>query len=246
MSSPAEPHGTYPDIDPRHGLLISVAVQLVPLFTVAAAGDIPLAHQMAASAIEAYAPESRADYVNVARTLAFSMSALALLGKAAAPDLPMPETLRAFARANALNRSADQSERSMMLRRCYLQANPHPEQPAQPPAPGPDPDDAEAEAAIAAAMQIYAACISAQPEAMASETAPAPAPQASTPPPAPAVSLAPPVTAATASAIRYAAPAPDATQVRGAPHKDELLRHSAMPHVAEQIASRMGSSPGSI
>ena len=154
MSNPAEPNRTHPDIDPQHGLLLSVADQLIPLFP-AAAGDFWLARKMAASAIEAYAPETRADYVNVARTLAFSMSAIALLGQAAAPDLTMAEKLRAFARANALNRSADQSERTMMQRRRYHQANPYAEQPAQPPAPGPDPDDAEAEAAIAAAMQIY-------------------------------------------------------------------------------------------
>jgi hypothetical protein len=192
---------------------------------------------MAASAIEAYAPETRADYVNVARTLAFSMSALALLGQAAAPDLTMAEKMRAFARANALNRSADQSERTMMQRRRYQQANPHPEHSTQPPAPGSDPDEAEAEAAIAAAMQIYAASIAAEPEAAAPEPPPATAPQTSTPPAA-AVSLAPPATAE--SAIRYAAPAPDTTQIRGAPHKDELPRHGAMHRMAAQTAAHVG------
>ena len=75
-----------------------------------------------------YKPESHADFVNVARTIAFSMAALALLGKAAREDVTMTEKMRVYGRANALNRSADQSERTMMQRR-RQQAKPPMEQP---------------------------------------------------------------------------------------------------------------------
>ena len=44
----------------------------------------------------------------------------------------MAEQMQAYTRASALNRSADDSERSMMQRRKYHQANPQPEPPPLP------------------------------------------------------------------------------------------------------------------
>ena len=108
MSNPPASNETSPPIDPKIGLILTAAEHLIPLFQ-SSAIDIPLARKMAFSAIEAYRPETRADFVNVARTIAFSMAALALLGQAASQDMTMPEKMRAFGRANALNRSADQS-----------------------------------------------------------------------------------------------------------------------------------------
>ena len=110
MSNPAD------SADAGTGLMLSVAEQLIPLFATAAAG-IPQARRIARSAVEAYAPETRADYINTARIIAFSMAALALLGRAAADEIAIAEKLRIYGRANALNRSAEQSERSMMQRR---------------------------------------------------------------------------------------------------------------------------------
>jgi hypothetical protein len=162
MSNPAVPDQARPDADLRIGLLLSIGEQLIPLFATGIV-DIPLARRMAVSAIEAYEPESRADYVNAARTIAFSMGALALLGHAAAPDTPMPEKMRAYGRANALNRSADQSERTMMQRRRYLQLSPRDEHPTQmfstpePSAPDPTLEDAAVQAAVAEAMAIVLA-----------------------------------------------------------------------------------------
>ena len=148
-----------PDVDPRIGLMFTSAEHLIPLFKTDAV-DTPLAREMAASAIEAYQPESRADFVNVARTIAFSMAALALLGSAASEDMPLAAKMRAFGRANALNRSADQSERTMMQRRRYQQAGasvdrPNPQAAAA--APDPDMDDAEMQARIADVMKEYLA-----------------------------------------------------------------------------------------
>jgi hypothetical protein len=146
---------------PAIGLQFRVAEHLVPFFKVEQI-TIDRARRMAWSALNAYYPEARADYVNAARTIAFSMAALALLGKAVSSnDLSHPEQMRAYGRANALNRSADQSERAMMQRRRYLLDNPQPEPPAietEPEQSERDPvAEAEIQAQVAEAMQDYVA-----------------------------------------------------------------------------------------
>jgi hypothetical protein len=144
-----------PQVDPAAGLMSSIAELLIPLFKTSSI-DRRHARQIAASAIEAYRPETRADLVNVARTIAFSMAALALLGKTASDDLTMPEQMKAFGRANALNRSADQSERTMMQRRRYLQTTLPAERPDyEPDVPGPE--IGEIQAAITEALNEYLA-----------------------------------------------------------------------------------------
>jgi hypothetical protein len=146
-----------PLLNPMLGLLYAVAHHLMPLFKIGTIDD-DLAQQMAVSAIEAYHPETQADYVNVARTIACSITALALLGKTAASDMTLPEQMRAYGRANALNRSADQSERTMMQRRRHQNANPPIEQPELvPEANVPEMALAEAEigAAVADLMREY-------------------------------------------------------------------------------------------
>jgi hypothetical protein len=166
MPAPAAPN--LPPINPRLGLMFAAAHHLLPLFRIGTIDD-RLARQMAVSAIESYHPETRADYVNVARIIAFSMTALALLGKTASPDMALPDQMRAYGRANALNRSADQSERTMMQRRRHQKANPPSEQPSlidpNPVIPDPktdeaaiDPtaiDNAEVQAAVDGIMQEY-------------------------------------------------------------------------------------------
>jgi hypothetical protein len=169
MSTP-----TLPPINPRLGLMFAAAHHLLPLFKIGTIDD-RLARQMAVSAIEAYEPQTRADYVNAARIIAFSMTALALLGKTTNPDMPMPEQMRAYGRANALNRSADQSERTMMQRRRLQKANPSGERPdligPNPTTPDPTPPDpteiadAEIAAAVAGLMKEYQSVASATPAA---------------------------------------------------------------------------------
>jgi hypothetical protein len=164
MPTPDQP------INPTLGLLFIVAQHLMPLFKIGTI-DNHLARQMAVSAIEAYHPETRADYINVARTIACSITSLALLGNTASPDMTPPEKNRAIGRAIALNRAADQSERTMMQRRRHHKANPPAEIPSPMPAPEatttqptmpkpptasqPQTDDAEIQAAVAGVMQEY-------------------------------------------------------------------------------------------
>jgi hypothetical protein len=105
-----------PTIDPSLGLGFVAAAHLIDLFE-GGPVDTNLAREMAHSAIDAYSPQTRADCLNAARTIAFSMAALALLSRIAREPMKLPEQLRAFDRANALNSSADRSERTMMLRR---------------------------------------------------------------------------------------------------------------------------------
>ena len=225
--------------DPKTALMVVAASHLVPLFRI---GSIKYrdAHKMAMSAIAAYHPESRSDYVNIARTVAFSMAALALLAKATAADTPMPDLMRVYGRANALNRSADQSEQTMIRRRAYHAANPPEELPAwmdpglEDPQPDAPADDAIIQAAVAEAMREYnAAVTSTQPE---------------TPPPEPILTAATPSPDANqpATAIHHAAPTPRVNpqsprptasivltdQPRGAPYKTTLMQNTAIPPVA--------------
>jgi hypothetical protein len=241
MSNSTASNQSQSDIDPAFGLIHGLTEHLIPLFPISAV-DVPLARQMALSAIEAYEPESRADYVNVARTLAFSMSALSLLGQAAAQDMTMPEKLRVFGRASALSRSADDTERTMMQRRHYQRAIPRAEQPAEmssrheAPTPEPDMDEAEAQASVAEAMRIYATCASAG--VATAQATPTPLSETAAPKSTPTlVSLGrPPLTAPTA-AIRYNDPRPDGSHPRVSPHKQELLGNSAIQRVVEQSAA---------
>jgi hypothetical protein len=208
MSNP-----TLPPINPRLGLMFAAAHHLLPLFRIGTIDD-RLARQMAVSAIESYDPQTRADYVNAARIIAFSMTALALLGKTANPDMPMPEQMRAYGRANALNRSADQSERTMMQRRRLQKANPLAEPPdliGPDPTP-PDPTeiaDAEIAAAVDGIMREY------QSVGIAAPVKPA-TPKPSTPQP----QVQPPTVP-----FRHNGPR---TQPQATPYKQELLRNSAL------------------
>ncbi|MFL5289373.1 MAG: hypothetical protein ACJ8AW_52550, partial [Rhodopila sp.] len=120
--------------------------------------DTNFAWEMAHSAIDAYSPQTRADCLNAARTIAFSMAALALLSRIARDPMPLPEQLQAFDRANTLNSSADRSEHTMMLRRRTQKTKPA----TTPTASQPEPDrlatpaeEAEIKAIVAEAMKDY-------------------------------------------------------------------------------------------
>ena len=180
MSNPTGSSHACSPIDLNTGLMLTLADLLIPLFTTDTDG-IATARRTAVGAIAAYRPEIPADYVNSARTIAFSMAALSLLGKSASPEMTTQEQMRTFARAIALNRSADQSERTMMLRRRHQQADPNAEQPArpsEPPALDAKIDDARVQAAIGEAMQEYLAArppAKAEPVAANSAGGPTPA-----------------------------------------------------------------------
>ena len=114
--------------DTRAGLIDRLASYLAPFFDTNP-HDLPAAHLTAVRAIASYQPETQADCMNIARSISFSMSALAALRRAAAEMLPALQ-LRYFGGANSLNRSADQSERMMERRRRYQQACASPVPPA--------------------------------------------------------------------------------------------------------------------
>ncbi len=240
--NPAEPFQPQPAIDPGLGLIVTVADHLVPLFATVGI-DIPLARRMALSAIEAYEPRTRADYVNVARTIAFSMSALALLGQAAALDMPMAEKMRAFGRANALNRSADQSERTMMQRRHHQQttvragdaSSAHPAPRRSEPEPDLVLDDDRVDAAVAEAMAV--ALGQARATAMANSAS---HPAASARPTAASETTAPPpehpaaMTRTAATAIHRNSPTADGGHLQLAPHPLRYQQRVSGQHATPQ------------
>jgi hypothetical protein len=141
--------------DPPDDLLDRLADYLVPLF-VTDAEDMRAARLMAVRTIAAYLPETQADLINIGRTIAFSMSALAALGRVASEDMPPALQLRYFARATVLNRAAEQSERSMERRRGVQRSSAPPPEVAQTATDlgdgAAEPDLASAEVAIEAAV----------------------------------------------------------------------------------------------
>ena len=232
--------------------MFTVADHLIPLFKTGSTDD-PLARDIAIGAIDAYRPETRADYVNVARTIAFSMAAIALLGDAAATDMPMPEKMRLLGRAVALNRSADQSERTMIQRRRYQQAalpdelaEPHRETPAT------AADETQMQTAIADAMNEY---LGVRPAPSATAPMPMPTPEpARCPSPLPAPDPAAPadlprierrpkpsaVAPAEASVTdpRYGGTRADAALSQAASYKASLLGQTAMPRTVAKHGDR--------
>ena len=246
---PTPPHPTptrQPRVDPKIGLTFSMSHKLAALFT-STAVDAELAWEMAVSAIEAYRPESRADYVNVARTIAFSMSAMTLLGDANVKTLALSEKLRLFGRAIALDRSANQSERTMMQRQRLQRADPRPDHATNfPPRPDPqeadlDLDDAAAEAAVAEAVEVCRAAINRETSAApATQTRPAPNTLAK-PAPLPAQSPAELPAAAQPSAIHYSDPtASQPTLTR----KQQLLRNTALHQAVDHATPAQPSQSG--
>jgi hypothetical protein len=209
--------GPLPDSNPvtdlLDPLLRHVAERITPLFEIGGA-DKEEARTTAISALAAYDPRSRADFVNIARILAFSMASLAALGLAADDGLSPTHKMRYFGRANALNRSADQTERIMMQRRRGQHAGL-----SAPATTGPDPDialtpqhEAILDAAIEEAMALYQATVT--------PTAAKPEPQTARPHPK---------LAETALHTSGANPRPATL------YRQNLLHGSAMPRVIDNL-----------
>ena len=146
---PIPPAGPY---DPMFGLQEKIASLLTPIFHDADTDEL-FAYQVACRSLQAYEPETRADFVNAGRTIAFSLASLVVLKEAFNPALQLEDKKRVAIHANALNRSADQAERSMMERRRYRRA--YPTFPVPEPA-APEPDDAQAQTQVAQAVTAYA------------------------------------------------------------------------------------------
>ena len=224
MSATTPPPSSESTLDPKDGLLFGVADQLIPLFT-RGTDDFDRARKVAISALEAYYPETRADLVNIARTIAFSMASLSLVGQAMGENLKIADKLRVFGRANALNRSADQSERTMMMRRRTHNAERAAKSRSAAPVPRPELSDAQIQASVAEIMTL------AMDQGKIAKVAPVPPQIAKSAPilPKPTVN---PVQAP--SAIRYNNPVQAALLPRSASNRDTLLRQTAMQRGVEQ------------
>ena len=145
---PTPPTGPY---DPMYGLQEKVASLLTPIFQDASTDEL-FAYQISCRSLQAYEAETRADFVNIGRTIAFSLASMALVKEVFNPALQLEDKKRAAIQANALNRSADQAERSMMERRRYRRAYhtfPVPQQP--------EPEDEQAQTEVAEAVTAYTA-----------------------------------------------------------------------------------------
>jgi hypothetical protein len=221
MSNPAQ--------SPWDALLVRVADHIAPLFESPDA-DPTSARTAALGALATYQPESPADFVNIARILAFSMASLVALGLAAAADLTPAQKMRYFGRANALNRSADQTERLMMQRRRDQRANPPSELPASlNPGDTTPPDDPAINIAVEEAMAAFRAT---RQSAAAATPAQPPAPQARPAQPGPAPSASAPATSARPPSAFDAAMT---TRRPNIPYRQSLLQRSAMPPVISGI-----------
>jgi len=219
----SNPEAERPNIDPRLGLRFVAAAHLIDLFE-GGPVDTNLAREMAHSAIDAYSPQTRADCLNAARTIAFSMAALALLSRLVREPGPLPEQLRAFDRANALNSSADRSERTMMLRRRTQKAKPA----SAPAVSQPEPDlqvtlaeEAEIKAIVAEAVNDYQA-VTAGKQATSPGTAAADQP----------------FETRLEAALRTCMPGFESPTSGTAALRQTLLRNTAMPSLAAQTPAR--------
>ena len=224
MSNPEA--ASRPTIDSSIGLRMIAAAHLIDLFE-GAPGDTNFAWEMAQSAIDAYSPQSRADCLNAARTIAFSMAALALLSRIVREPGPLPEQLQAFDRANALNSSADRSERTMMLRRRTQKTKP----PVAPTASQPEPDlpmtpaeEAEIKAIVAEAVKNYQAVT-------AGKQAPSPGTAA----------VDQPFETRLEAALRTCMPGFENPIPGTAALRQTLLRNTAMPDMAAQGPARQAA-----
>jgi hypothetical protein len=231
MSNPAVFNQALPARILDTGVMFAVADHLVPLFKTGC--DTERAGLIAIGAIDAYQPETRADFFNAARTIAFSMATITLLGKAASDDMPLPEQIRLFGRANMLNRSADQSERTMMQRRRYQRANPREEQPDNRSDLADTPTtDAEMAVGVAEVMRESKA---ARTPPKTETPAPNPAPEPARP--AARIVIPQPPAAIPATAI-HTAPRSDAGQPRAATFREGLLQQSALQRVLEAVGAQ--------
>ncbi len=234
MSNPAEPSKLPFTADPQVGLRAVSAARLTCLFEIGPVDHL-LATRMAISALQAYAPESHADYISAARIVAFSLASVALLGKAASRDMSFSEQMRAYSRANALHRSANQSERTMMQRRRDQRTHPPTERPAKQPKPvDAGAETAAFEAGLAGIMKEYrAACPPRAPAALAPQATPAPA----------KVIVPQPQAVTVATAIRSSVVMPQAGRPEKASFKADLLRQSAIYRAGGQHSSGSVASP---
>lgn len=89
---------------------------LVPMFLRLSGGDIGLARQAAAEAVDAYRAPNAADLIVIAQIVAFGMAAVDSAGQSMEEGINPILAMRLRASAFACNRSADRGRRSLVSR----------------------------------------------------------------------------------------------------------------------------------
>ncbi len=123
-------------------ILDTVLGHLAPHFMEAAKGDLPTARHAATRMIAAYDPQTEEEFHLVTDIVSFGFHALEALSAAAAPDLPLTQTIRLRSNAVSLNREAHKARvRLDHLRQARLAAAAQPNpQTVGAAAPQPEPD----------------------------------------------------------------------------------------------------------
>ena len=105
---------------------------LLPCF-LATAVDLDAARQDILETLRSYGARTRAELLNAAQIIAFSLSALDTLSEARAGAMSPSMRLRYRGCANGLNRSSQQNEQSLQQRLCADPVGPDPAEPAHTP-----------------------------------------------------------------------------------------------------------------
>jgi len=133
-------------LHPSGILMALITALLAPMFLGVSAGDIALARIAATETVAAYRARNHADLLAVAQIIAFGLAALGSLSLSLADDISLPMALRLRGNANACNRSAEQSRRTLAksLANDHAPTAPEPDTPPALPeteaTPEPEPD----------------------------------------------------------------------------------------------------------
>ena len=217
-------------------LLNILILVLMPLFLAGADGDLALARAAARETIVGFGTRHHMSLVLAARTIAFSLSALDLLGPSMRDDLAIPLILRLRANANALNRMAERAERMVAEAPC---AAAEAQRPIDENA-NSRPCRREAQARAAAARASMQAAEAASPSQPASNTRPAqPVPQ-----PTQASITAPAQSASPLPQASMGSPVQPALAPMVAPaQQTDALWGAAMADVAAEFAAEAAQLP---
>lgn len=115
MPDATTPTKPLPPADPSTILMNLIVALLAPMFLGVSAGNSGLARSAAIATINGYRTRNHADLIAVAQIIAFGLAALGSLSLSMADDVSLSMTLRLRGNANALNRSAEQNRRAVII-----------------------------------------------------------------------------------------------------------------------------------
>jgi hypothetical protein len=94
-------------------LLETILTHLTKLFLAGAPGDTAAARQAAQEFLATYHPRNAHELRLAAQVISFSLQALAALGQASDPDLPLTRVMRLRGSAVSLNRESEKAQRRL-------------------------------------------------------------------------------------------------------------------------------------